>query len=103
MSEKYALKRDFEQLVRRFDRLVKDLNKLNERMASVTKDWDRTQGRQIERLEKAQASIDKQIAKLEKNVFGKSSPSGDARRNERDLMKLVDKAIQNYDRQKKRR
>ncbi len=81
-----AKDRDFKQLVQRVDKMVKTLNKMHDNL-------DRNLYRRFSTLEK-------QVAKLEKEAFGRLSPASvkaEQKRSERDLMAYVDAALKKFD------
>ena len=102
MAEKYALKKDFDRLMRRFEKLVKDSNNINSLIANESKRWSNDLSRPIDRMDKSLAGLDRQISKLEQKAFGKASGASEAKRLERDLMKYVDKALAKFDKSSRR-
>lgn len=102
MASKYVLQKDFDKLVNRFEQLVKDANRINNLITNMSKTWSNDIGRRVDRMDKAQAGLERQIAKLEKTAYGKASATSEAKRLERDLMKYVDKALKQFDKKKRR-
>lgn len=81
-----AKDRDFQKLVQRVDRMVKDLDKMHFALER--------------NLIKQFTTFEKQLAKLEKHAYGRlseTSVKAEQKRAERDLMAYVDQALRKMD------
>lgn len=74
----------------RFDRLVSDLNSLNQKVADVVGDNRASIGK-----------LEKRFLKLEKSSI-KTAKLAEPKKMESNLMSIVDKALAAYDKSKKR-
>lgn len=86
-----AKDKDFKRLLQRYENTVKQLNKAMDGLDA--------------NLNRRFATLEKQVAKLEKEAFGRlsaSSVKAEQKRSERDLMAYVDAALAKYDRKKGR-
>ena len=103
MSEKYALKKDFDALYKRYEAYYKDANKLFQTMADKIQAWDKQLGKRIAALEQQHLQLKKSAKSAGGGGGNPQAAKADKKKMEQDLMRCVDKALIKYDKAKKRR